>query len=440
MTTLPKPQGILNSFSKSTQKNNLHCTNQGGETMQLGYKRHSITKVSFPNDVLWRIYGKPIRLTVSRSSPVFCLSTETKNSETKGGLRTSDKCADIMSPQGGDEEDEYPSLPERTMHSSKGLADACRFVYNDAKFVNERARNDIVLLSRGIMRLDARARQGVAILGSEFLKLDARAREGTEKLDRNVKKKAERLHHMATILKDKAESRLKSAADKHWSDGALEADLRRADFRAKQRATEDALMALEFMKNIHDIMVNKLYKFPLCRESGSLSEIDPLNRIMLEKNGRTVDYFPGEVSTDRISAIQEAYLSMATALSEADGIDYTDPEELELLIAALIDLDAMDGKSSVSLLVECSSSPDVNTRKALANALAIAPSMWTLGNAGMGALQRLAEDSNPAIAAAASKAIYELKKQWEIEEGDSWRLMMNQNFMEEGSEETDNND
>lgn len=41
-------------------------------------------------------------------------------------------------------------------------------------------------------------------------------------------------------------------------------------------------------------------------------------------------------------------------------------------------------------------------------------------------LQRLAEDSNPAIAAAASKTIFELKKQWEIEEGDSWRFMMNQ--------------
>lgn len=41
-------------------------------------------------------------------------------------------------------------------------------------------------------------------------------------------------------------------------------------------------------------------------------------------------------------------------------------------------------------------------------------------------MQRLAEDSNPAIAAAASRTILELKKQWEIEEGDSWRFMMNQ--------------
>lgn len=37
-------------------------------------------------------------------------------------------------------------------------------------------------------------------------------------------------------------------------------------------------------------------------------------------------------------------------------------EQLELLVAALIDFDAMDGKSSVSLLAECSSSPDVSTR------------------------------------------------------------------------------
>lgn len=92
--------------------------------------------------------------------------------------------------------------------------------------------------------------------------------------------------------------------------------------------------------------------------------------------------------------------------------------------------------------------------------------MWTLGNAGMGALQvhffssfflfiyfvgvnvyfqhrehttvlsslcvqRLAEDRNPAIAAAASRTIQELKRQWEIEDGDSWRFMVNQIPMEE---------
>ena len=156
--------------------------------------------------------------------------------------------------------------------------------------------------------------------------------------------------------------------------------------------------------------------------------------ITLEKNGKILKLFPREVSTDQIAAIEDAYLNMASALSEADGIDYTNPEELELLVAALIDLDAMDGKKSVSLIVECSSSPDVNTRKALANALAAAPSMWTLGNAGMGALQRLAQDSNPAVASSAARAIGELRKQWELEEGDSLRFVMNQNLI---SEETD---
>ncbi|KAK1258863.1 hypothetical protein QJS04_geneDACA018701 [Acorus gramineus] len=328
--------------------------------------------------------------------------------------------------------DHYHRPKNSLTYSSQGLAEACRFAYNDAKFVNERARKDIVLLSRGITRLNDRARQDVAVLGLEFLKLDARAREDTEKIDHGVKKKAACLHHVATILKDKAQSKLKRAADQHWSDGALEADLRRADLLARRRAMEDAYMALKFVRNIHDMMVTKMNKLPM--NQGTLSVSEVMGFVTLEKNGKTMDFFPGEVSTDRISAIQEAYQSMASALSEADGIDYTDPDELELLVAALIDLDAMDGKSSVSLLAECSSSPDVSTRQALANALATAPSMWTLGNAGMGALQRLAEDSNPTVAAAASKAIDELKRQWEIETGDSLRFMMNQEFQ---TEETD---
>ncbi|ONI17477.1 hypothetical protein PRUPE_3G161300 [Prunus persica] len=388
--TIPNSYGILNSYAMSMQRNNLHCPSQGVELRQLNYGRLLKDKMIFSNDGLWRILGKPVSFTDSQRSTVLYLSRGTHNTKAKEPIIT----------------------------------------YGDPAGETS-----------GIMRLDARARQDVAILGSGFLKLDARAREDTEKIDRNVKKKAECLHHIAMILKDKAESRLKTAADKHWSDGALEADLRRADFRAKQRAMEDALMALEFVKNIHDRMVSKMYNFPLHSENGIVSENDMLGRIMLEKNGKSLDFPFGEVSTDRITAIQEAYWSMASALSEADGIDYTDPEELELLIATLIDLDAMDGKSSVSLLAECSNSPDVNTRKALANALAAAPSMWTLGNAGMGALQRLAEDSNPAIAAAATKAIFELKRQWEIEEGDSWRFTMNRNPIEEWeTQEADDNE
>ncbi|XP_022771918.1 uncharacterized protein LOC111314632 isoform X1 [Durio zibethinus] len=433
---VPSGSAVTETVGNTRPQGKIYPISQGFERRRLRNAHLLMAKLSFPNEPLGRIYGKTGGFTVTRGSLVMCFSTRTQNSEATESVKHCAECSDESGAQIAQEEVGHSVLPGRTIHSSRGLAEACRFACNDAKFVNERARNDLVLLSRGIMRLDARARQDVAILGSGFLKLDARAREDTEKIDRDVKKKAECLHHIATILKDKAESRLKTAADKHWSDGALEADLRRADFRAKQRAMEDALMALEFMKNIHDMMVSKVYKFPLQWGKGSLSASD----LMLEKNGKTIDFFNGEVSTDRINAIQEAYWSIASALSEADGIDYTDPEELELLITTLIDLDAMDGKTSVSLLAECSSSPDVSTRQALANALAAAPSMWTLGNAGMGALQRLAEDSNQAVAAAASKAIYQLKKQWEIEEGDSWRFMMNLKPVEETDGDGDKDD
>ncbi|XP_039027264.1 senescence-associated protein AAF, chlorolplastic-like isoform X2 [Hibiscus syriacus] len=391
---VPSGSVVTKNVGHTRLHSKIYPISQGFERRTLRNTPLLLAKLSFPNERSGSIYEKTGGSAITRGSSMICLSSRTRNSEATESVQS---CPDASGAQIAEDEVSHSGMHGIKIHSSQGLAEACRFACNDAKFVNERARNDMVLLSRGIMRLDARARQDVAILGSGFLKLDARAREDTEKIDRSVKKKAERLHHIATILKDKAQSRLKTAADKHWSDGAL-----------------------EFTKNIHDMMVSKVYKFPLRWES-SLSA----NDLMLEKNGKTLDFFNGEVSTNRISAIQEAYWSIASALSEADGIDYTDPEELELLITTLIDLDAMDGKSSVSLLAECSSSPDVSTRQALANALAAAPSMWTLGNAGMGALQRLAEDNNPAIAAAASKAIYELKKQWEIEEGDCWRFMMN---------------
>lgn len=322
--------------------------------------------------------------------------------------------------------DDQVSSKNKSAYASQGLAEACKFVYNDAKFVNERAQNDILLLSRGITRLNKRACQDAAVLGLGFLKLDARARKDTQKIDHTVKERAALLNHFARAFKERAQSDLKKAADKHWSDGALEADLRRADLVVKRRAMEDAFMALKFVQDIHDMMVNRLYE--QLPKDGSSSRTNSTGFITLEKNGKALELFPGEVSADQIYAIEEAYQSMASAFSEADGIDYTDPEELELLVATLIDLDAMDGKRSVSLIAECSSSPDVNTRKALANALATAPSMWTLGNAGMGALQRLAQDPNYAVARAASRAIDELKKQWELEEGDSLRFVMNQNL------------
>lgn len=419
-------QAVLCSIPYSP-RSSFQSGSQGACFRRSSSERNTEARLTTPPDSLWGICRRPIRYGTCRRLLVQCHMMGSPQTKSREEVRHTGECAEITGEE--IEEKEVQSAGRQELAStSQGLAEAYKYVHNDAKFVNERARKDIVLLSRGLRILDARARQDVAILGLEFLKLDARAREDTEKIDHNVKRKAERLHHIATIIKDKAKSRLKTAADLHWNDGALEADLRRADLRAKRRAMEDTLMALEFVKNVHDIMVNKI---PLRRKDGSLSQ-----NIMLEKNGKALDFFPGEVSNDRITAIQEAYWSMAFALSEADGIDYTDPEELELLIATLIDLDAMDGKSSVSLLAECSSSPDVNTRQALANALAAAPSMWTLGNAGMGALQRLAEDSDPVVAAAASRAIYELKQQWEIEEGDSWRFTLNQNGAEEDDDAT----
>lgn len=40
-----------------------------------------------------------------------------------------------------------------------------------------------------------------------------------------------------------------------------------------------------------------------------------MGRIMLEKNGKTLDFFPGEVSTDRIAAIQVFFIWLITLLT-----------------------------------------------------------------------------------------------------------------------------
>nr|XP_043639308.1 senescence-associated protein SPA15, chloroplastic [Erigeron canadensis] len=416
---MARVHGIVYPSVKNPHHPRLSTNSQGLVVKKFSHGQLFMLKLKLSSNARLSKCENSDSLYASHTFSFLCRLRETQTAETEECVSRNEDCSDNFRTQG---EDGQQINPGGSGDINQALSEACKFAYNDARYVNERAKNDIILLSRGIRKLDARARQDVAILGSGFLKLDARAREDTEKIDSNVKKRAEHLHRVGLILKNKAQSKLKSVADRHWSDGALEADLRRADYIAKQRAMEDALMALEFIKDVHDMMISKMYKL----KNEALSFDDVAGQITLEKNGKVLDFFPGEVSTDRITAIQEAYQDMASALSEADGIDYTDPEELELLVATLMDLDAMDGKGSVSLLAECSSSPDVNTRKALANALSVAPSMWTLGNAGMGALQRLAEDSNPTIAAAASKTISELKRQWEIEEGDNYRFMMNQ--------------
>ncbi|XP_048494542.1 senescence-associated protein OSA15, chloroplastic isoform X3 [Beta vulgaris subsp. vulgaris] len=342
-TATSNRQAIL-CYVPNLPRCSFHSGNQGAILRRSSSKCYKEARSSPPPECLWGICRRATSYATCRRLLVQCNLTEAPQTKSREDIRHTSECADISGE--GIEEKEVQKLASTT----QGLAEAYKYAHNDAKFVNERARKDMVLLSRGLRRLDARARQDVAILGLGFLKLDARAREDTEKIDYNVKRKAERLHHIATILKDKAESRLKIVADQHWSDGALEADLRRADLRAKRRAMEDTLMALEFVKNIHDMMVTKM----------KLTGAWHLHSLKL----------------------------------------------MELTIRIL-------------------------KRQALANALAAAPSMWTLGNAGMGALQRLADDSDPAVAAAASRAIYELKQQWEIQEGDSWRFTLNQNGTEE---------
>ncbi|MCO5583952.1 hypothetical protein L7F22_037870 [Adiantum nelumboides] len=170
---------------------------------------------------------------------------------------------------------------------------------------------------------------------------------------------------------------------------------------------------MQLVKSIHNGMAKQAYRRQNeLKNNPGLSQESPLqSRDTLHQS---VDP-GGNMMFDRLTALQDAYWDIASALSEADGIDYSDPEELELIIATLLDMDAVDGASSATMLAECAKSPDVATRQALANALGNAPSLWALGNAGMGALQRLAEDVNPAVAAAASKALEELRKQWQMD-------------------------
>ncbi|KAJ6421095.1 hypothetical protein OIU84_028471 [Salix udensis] len=202
--------GIICSFSKSFQKTKLQPTHQGAELQQLSCKHLLTAKSAFSGDSLQGIHGKPVSLVISRRSSTLCQSTRTQRTEEKECIRPYGDSSDSSRAQVGEKEDEHQLMPGRTIHSCHALAEACKFVYNDAKFVNERARNDIVLLSRGISRLDARARKDVAILGSGFLKLDARAREDTEKIDRDVKEKAERLHHIATIINGQSSNQIEN--------------------------------------------------------------------------------------------------------------------------------------------------------------------------------------------------------------------------------------
>ncbi|KAG6510874.1 hypothetical protein ZIOFF_028919 [Zingiber officinale] len=60
---------------------------------------------------------------------------------------------------------------------------------------------------------------------------------------------------------------------------------------------EDVYMTLKFIRNIHDMMANKFYQFPSNERSFSLK--DKMGFITLKKNGKALDLFADEVTTDR---------------------------------------------------------------------------------------------------------------------------------------------
>ncbi|KAH8944282.1 hypothetical protein BDL97_13G101700 [Sphagnum fallax] len=303
------------------------------------------------------------------------------------------------------------TLLKSSDNSCGGPAEAARFAYNDAMVVCERARSDIALLSQEISRLNMQARAGIAKLGSGFLMLDARAREDVEKLDLKARKKITSLRHIAWGMKESACMELSIVAEEHWSDGALDADLRLVDLRTRRRVMEDVHVSLQIVKNVHRAIVRKLQ----LRVNGKVTDAGrPLVLGSVEEDNSSLRWMQrvSYPTYDYLTVIQDAYWSMTSALVEVEGKDCSDPDELEFIVATLMDLDEVDGGSGALLLAECASSPDVATRHALADALANAPSLWTLGNAGLAALQRLAGDSNATVAAAASKAIGKLKSQW----------------------------
>nr|GEW42976.1 senescence-associated protein SPA15, chloroplastic isoform X2 [Tanacetum cinerariifolium] len=211
--------GMIYSSAKSPHHPRLNGKGQGLVPRKLSHGQLSMLKLKLSVKAKFVKFEKLNSSFVSRASSFLCRSRETQTAETEECVIDQEDCSENFRTQGGDRQHIHPV---RIGDTNQALAEACKFAYNDARYVNERAKSDIILLSRGIMTLDARARQDVAILGSGFLKLDARAREDTEKIDNDVKKRAEHLHRIALIFKNKAQSKLKSVADRHWSDGALE--------------------------------------------------------------------------------------------------------------------------------------------------------------------------------------------------------------------------
>ncbi|KAK4480097.1 hypothetical protein RD792_013157 [Penstemon davidsonii] len=164
---MAKPNGVIYSSAKTPQ---IFSMNQGVNHYKHNNQNLSTLKLKFHNKGIWPLGGKQSEFIGSHRSSLVCQSRGTHNTETKEcvrhyGDRSNNSRPQMLfylfwrsilsyrriiycfciSPQSGDD---HSIETAKKISSAQGLAEACNFFYNDAKFMNERARNDIVLLSR----------------------------------------------------------------------------------------------------------------------------------------------------------------------------------------------------------------------------------------------------------------------------------------------------
>lgn len=94
--------------------------------------------------VLSNTSGKPHSYLLFREDAVLCRSMGTRSPEAKEYVKNSEDCTNLFSGELQDSQAGETGCDKVIPDSSSTYS----IVYNDAKFVNERARNDIILLSR----------------------------------------------------------------------------------------------------------------------------------------------------------------------------------------------------------------------------------------------------------------------------------------------------
>eukprot|EP00898_Chlorokybus_atmophyticus_P001166 jgi/Chlat1/204/Chrsp1S03120 len=285
----------------------------------------------------------------------------------------------------------------------------------------QRVRSDAAILAKGVRGLDACIRAEYMHLASELLRLDHRAREDTLKVDARARHDTLRLRYIALGLTETAQLGLGQAAAEHWNNGALEADLRLADVRARRRAMEDAYTAVQSIRQVHQAMV-ELVRVRAKSLVEELWRATATHAAIINSSQRPARPRVGEgVAAASPTDIESAWQHMLAAVSVADSYDASntsfDTEEIELVLAALMDLGAVDSARGAVLVSECAKSPDAVTRRVLAEALGSAPSPAVLGNIGVATLQRLAEDPDQLVSSTAAAAL-ERFRQWYANPGD----------------------